>query len=194
MLVGMQEEGQVYDAVVVLNGGADKHGVLFTDTKARVLESIALAHRYKIPVIMVGHEAKEMREYALLQGQAAKSLQILVEDHSHNTAENAHFVKTKFLVPKKWRSIIVVTELFHAERAKLTFEMVLGGDYRVRLVGVTAGYSPVQRQELARQEAFYVQLTKDKLGDIPPDDDKKREALFAQKREVTTDYFPAVRI
>lgn len=183
-----------YDAVIVLNGGADKHGQLFQDTKNRVLKALEVSARYGVrTIIMVGHESKEMREYALAN-TPAKDLDILVEDHSHNTVENAHFVKTKYLTPKHWRSVIVVTEKFHAHRSKITFELVLGDEYHIKMIASRANYSAAQRADLAKQEVFYLDLTRTKLAHIKPHDDAKRQAMLEEKREVTTDYFPAVRV
>jgi uncharacterized SAM-binding protein YcdF (DUF218 family) len=182
------------DAVIVLNGGADENGELFQDTKNRVAKGVEAATENQIAnIIMVGHESKEMRAYALTM-KLPPGLNIWVEDYSHNTVENAHYTKTKFLEPNNWHSVILVTEKFHSKRSKLTFDLVLGKEYAVKSVDSEAGYTPQQRHELVKQEDFYIQFTKDKLADIKPSDNNEREKMLSAKREVTTSHFPAVRV
>ena len=182
-----------YDVVIVLNGGAGSDGRLFHDTKQRVITGMQIAKKLGVPrVLMAGRESKKMRDFALVQ-ENAHGLELLVDDASRNTIENAHYSKINFLDPNKWNSVIVVTDKFHSDRAQYTFERVLGNTYKVKMIESDAGYSKDQAKELGAQEQFFTRLTKEMLQDILPGDDAKRQVMLQEKKEVTSDYFTVIR-
>lgn len=182
-----------YDVVIVLNGGARSDGQLFDDTKQRVITGMQIAKKLGVPrVLMAGRESKKMRDFALVQ-ENAHGLELLVDDASRNTIENAHYTKVNFLDPNKWNSVIVVTDKFHSDRAQYTFERVLGNTYKVKMIESDAGYSKEQLQKLGEQEHFFTNLTIEKLQNISSDDDKKRQTMLEEKREVTSNFFPVIR-
>jgi len=120
-----------YDAIVVLGAGVTKKGNLPRVARARVDKAIELyingaAQR----IILSGRkEAMIMKRFAARKGVSRKDL--LLENSSVDTIGNAFFTKKKFLQPRGWHRIVVVTSPFHLTRAKLVFRKILGNDYAI---------------------------------------------------------------
>ena len=64
-----------------------------------------------------------MKEYAISQGVPKKA--IFIEDESQDTVGNVYYLFLKYLYPKNWRDIIIVTSGFHLARAEFIFKLIL---------------------------------------------------------------------
>jgi uncharacterized SAM-binding protein YcdF (DUF218 family) len=117
------------DAIVVVSGG---------DTAKRTEEGIRLWEAgYAPKLVMAGAAADQgtsnaavMRQQAITAGVPAEN--ILVEEKSTNTSENASFLKP-VLDGANVKSMIVVTSPYHARRVKVNFEKTFGDGYTVRI-------------------------------------------------------------
>ncbi len=119
-----QEELQPADAIVVL-GAAQWNGRPSPVFQARLDRAIALYHEGYAPLLVLTggslpadapSEAAVGREYALSQGVPPQA--ILLEDHSHTTAENLRGA-WELLAPRGARTILLVSDPFHMARARL---------------------------------------------------------------------------
>lgn len=130
------------DAIIVLGGGIQIDGTLTQMSRSRVNTAVALFKRGIAPrIVMCGwrsflslsptprSEASLMKEYATRRGVPASC--VLLEEESVDTVTNAVFVFRRYLRPKEWRSVAVVTSPFHLHRAKFIFNKVLGRGYAV---------------------------------------------------------------
>jgi uncharacterized SAM-binding protein YcdF (DUF218 family) len=127
-----QDDLQKADAIVVVSGG---------QTTSRASKGIELFKQGYAPKIIFSGAALDdgpsnafaMRDQALAEGVSPKS--IIIDEKSQNTYENA--VNTKRILDEiGTKSVILVTSPYHQRRANMTFEKVLGPDYKV--TGVSA--------------------------------------------------------
>lgn len=136
-----------FDVIVVLAGGITEQGELPQSVRQRVRTAQKM-YRHKIAplIIMSGRwsanwdllsplqtEAALMVEQARRLGIPAKDL--LVEEHSQNTQENAFYTFKLFLQPRQWKRIVVITSDFHVRRTQQIFRHLLGPQYQVQVIG-----------------------------------------------------------
>ncbi len=166
------------DVVVALNGGANKQtGSLYQDTMNRVSHAMQIAVALDVGhVIMVGHDARQMRDYA--EVSYPNGPVPLVEDHSHDTVGNAHYVKMEYLQPNDWRSLIVVTADWHIQRSLWTFKKVLGEEYGISMHPVDSHgtYDSEQLKKLLQKERILIMASKLMYLGINSEEDEKRTA------------------
>lgn len=113
------------DAVVVISGG---------DTDSRISEGVKLYEQGWAPKIVFSGAAAEgnvsnalaMKRIAVSKG--IPSSNILIEENSKTTAENADFT-TKIIRDNGYKSIILVTSPYHQRRAYTLFRESLGKDF-----------------------------------------------------------------
>lgn len=113
------------DAIVVVSGG---------DTDARISEGVKLYLQKWAPKLVFSGAAAEgnvsnalaMKRIAISEGVSAD--EILIEENSKTTAENADFT-AKVLNDNGFKSIILVTSPYHQRRAYNEFRSSLGKDY-----------------------------------------------------------------
>jgi uncharacterized SAM-binding protein YcdF (DUF218 family) len=130
------------DVIIVLGGGIRENGELVPTAQERVEKAVELykknvarkilmSGRYGISIkyIPIKTEAKAMKEHAMSLGVPEED--ILTEETSRDTLGNAYFTKTKFLEPRGWKNIMVITTNFHLERAKAFFTKILGEGYDI---------------------------------------------------------------
>ncbi|PLV55734.1 YdcF family protein [Thermotoga sp. SG1] len=114
-------------AIVILGGGVERNtktgDSLSDSTMRRILTGFQVYRKYKLPIVVTGGslsslkpEAMIMKEYLISLGVPEKN--ILVEDRSRNTYENALFTR-KLIgdVP-----VLLVTDSIHMRRALHTFK------------------------------------------------------------------------
>lgn len=131
------------DAIIVLGGGIRIDGTLTPVSKSRVTTAVILFKKGLAPRILmsgwrtflslaptVKSEAMLLKEEAVAQGVPAEC--VFVEQESVDTITNAVFLFRRFLRPREWRSVAVVTSDFHVRRCKFIFQKVLGRGYAVR--------------------------------------------------------------
>lgn len=119
---------QKADAVVAVSGG---------DTIARTQEAVDLYQRgWADTLIFSGaaadkagpSNAQAMRSYAI--GQGVNKDNIIIEERSETTKENAQLTNTVFS-DRDIRRVILVTSAYHQRRANLEFRRIVGGEAAV---------------------------------------------------------------
>jgi uncharacterized SAM-binding protein YcdF (DUF218 family) len=123
----------VGDVIILLGGGAtadtpdiDGLGNLSGSAANRLLTAVRLQRQLHVPIIVSGGQvfADSGREAVIakriLLGLGVPENQIIVEDASLNTAQNAQYVKT-ILQANGFQQPILVTSAFHMERSILNF-------------------------------------------------------------------------
>lgn len=122
------------DVIIMLGGGAfsdvpdvDGEGALTASPANRLLTAVRLHNKLGLPILVSGGkvfqdsgtEAVLAKRYLLRLG--VQESQIIVEDRSQNTTENAAF-STKLLKARGLSHPILVTSAFHLPRAVLNYE------------------------------------------------------------------------
>ena len=129
-------------AIVVLGRGVQDDGTLPLIARTRVEKAAAIYHQGVAPcVIFTGRhslmtETPHVVSEAAAMATHAESLGIprsamLLEEDARDTIGNAYFVWKRFMLPRDWWSIRVVTSDFHIPRAAWVFQKVLGSAYDV---------------------------------------------------------------
>jgi hypothetical protein len=134
-----------YDAILVLAGGQvpgggvpvwverhlDKALELQQQSSNGALCKIVLLgggtpHRAPIlsPEGFVVHESTSCAEYLLSKG--APSALLFKEWASYDTIGNGYFSLTQHVIPRRWRTLAVVTSEFHMPRTRAVFEWIYG--------------------------------------------------------------------
>ncbi len=133
-----------YDVIIVLAGGIQDDGSLAVSVKKRIEKARLLFFHKKAPrILMTGKwsigrttpvmtEARAMYNYARKIGIPKKA--IYLEEKSNNTLTNIRFTMKYFLIPNKWKKIIIVTSDFHMYRTRLICMHVFGTSYNVMYV------------------------------------------------------------
>ena len=127
-LIYKKDELKPADVIVVLAGDPSErveYGVkLFKEGWARK-DRIIMAGG---PVVWKYSWASLMREHAESLGVQSKN--ILLEDRSRSTEEDAKFTK-EILDKNGYKSIILVTSPYHSKRASIIFQRLLGKDFKI---------------------------------------------------------------
>lgn len=144
------------DVIIMLGGGAtsdtpDIHGQgnLSGSAANRLLTVARLQKKLQVPVILSGGQvyADSGREAVIAQRMllelGVREDQVLIEDRSLNTKQNAQLVY-KILTEKQYTQPILVTSAFHMERSVLNFRKE-----NVSVVPFPADYM------VNRENAFY---------------------------------------
>lgn len=138
-LVGIIEKESVYDGqgkpdiIILLGGGIIEGardlsgtGILPGDMTARVVDAVRLNRKYKLPVLISGgpasdgeREAVVARRYLIDLG--VKPGDIIIEDNSRDTVENAVFVKRIF-DRNGYKKGLLLTSAYHIRRAEYIFK------------------------------------------------------------------------
>ena len=123
-----------FDAIIVLGAGITHKGNLTRVAKSRMDRAIGLYREGAAPRIIVTgkKESAVMKRYAVKQG--VSPAHVLLEARALDTVGNAFFTRKTFLLPNNWQSVIIVTSVFHINRARLVFGKVLGRSYRMLFV------------------------------------------------------------
>lgn len=123
-----------FDALIVLGAGITLRGNLTRVAKSRMDRAVELYRGGAAPRIIVTgkKESVFMKRYAVKKG--VNPANVLLEAKALDTIGNAFFTRKAFLLPNSWQSIVVVTSIFHINRAKLVFRKVLGKSYRMLFV------------------------------------------------------------
>jgi len=180
------------DVLIVPGGGIDKYGRLKPTSLQRVDKAVELfkegvteyvifsgawsfMYTYKPPVT----EARAMQEYAITNGIPYDK--ILLDEESRDTIGNAYFPKVRIIKPRGWRNVMVVTSEFHLKRTQYVFEKVFGPDYNLKFTAVTSALPQDMFTHIINIEKNNLELTRQKIGEIPAGDDKAiGEFLFTK--------------
>ncbi|MFH1212445.1 MAG: YdcF family protein, partial [Candidatus Woesearchaeota archaeon] len=152
------------NAIIVLAGGIEKDGSLPPMTKYRVEKGVELYKQgVASKIILSGSwsflydftpartEAEAMQEYAVSLG--VKKDDIILEADSKDTLGEAYFLKVKFLEPRRWFDIAVVTSEFHLQRTRYLFNKVLGKNFDIEFVGCDSRLSKEELEKKMLEEA-----------------------------------------
>lgn len=131
--------------------------------RLRALKAVELYRQKKAPVILfsgMGRRKRKVSEAAFMASLALSlgvpNKQVIVEEHSRSTLGNAHYSKT-ILENNQFKSLILVTDEFHMERALYLFRMTMP---KMSVVGVACdppftGLHAVLRAFKERQYLFF---------------------------------------
>ena len=172
-----------FDAIIVLGAGITRKGNLTRVAKSRVNRAIELYRSGSAPRIIVTgkNEAAAIKGYAVRKGVNAED--VFEESESLDTIGNAFFTKKNFLLPNNWRSIIVVTSIFHVSRAKFIFCKVLGKSYKAKFVSAVRVLSDKAFREKVIAERGLAILTR-LLGTLIADGDMEAIENFLRNSPI----------
>ena len=117
------------DAIVVISGG---------ETRTRTLEGVDLYLNQFAPTLVFSGDAidpyspsnaETMRDIAVDEFSIDEN-DIITEDYATSTYENALNLKSIF-ENNRINSIILVTSPYHQRRSKMTFQYVMGEDFKI---------------------------------------------------------------
>lgn len=156
------------DAIIVLGGGISDEGILLPHSRLRVEKAVELWKKNKPFLLFSGRwnylrkktlkktEGRGMHKYAIQLGVPKKS--ILLEEESMDTIGNAYFCNKRFIVPRKWKDIIIVTSGFHVARTRRIVQHILpkGIHYEVISSGGRPTLEHLFREIVAHILLFFV--------------------------------------
>lgn len=157
-----------YDVILTLgNGFSDTWGVpetvqarlktivdLYTN---KVSDKILISGGYSISWDVIGvkpptTEAQEMKKFLVTLG--IPETQIFTEEESKDTIGNFYYSKIKYLRPKDWKKILVVSTDTHVRRVRFLSQKILGPEYTLHFQK-TPSRSSQDTKFLKDQDIFY---------------------------------------
>jgi uncharacterized SAM-binding protein YcdF (DUF218 family) len=156
-LLGIIEKESIYsgkpavDAIILLGGGVmegvpDISGTSIpsSDMVVRIVDTVRLYKKYGLPVVVSGgNVAGKVKEAVVakrfLIDLGVKEKDIIPEDSSRDTVENALFVKEIFRI-KGYKKGLLLTSAYHIRRSEFLFKKA-GLDVYPHSCGITAGKS-----------------------------------------------------
>jgi len=122
-----------------------------------------------------------MKDYLL--SLDVKEKDMLLDKESDDTILSAYNAKTKFLIPREEKEVIIITSDITMERVEYIFYKVLGKDYKLHFVG-TISAIPCQAKGMirAKQRA----LTEKAVGLLNDIEDGDHEKI--KERIMSPDY------
>ncbi len=182
-----------FDAVVVLGDALLPDDTLSAFGRDRVRRGAELVRQGAAPrMLLAGRgpgrglgrrmptEAAAMREEALRLGVGDDEL--VLEDESDSTLQNAYFVKTRVLEPRGWTRVLLVTSAWHAQRALVTFQRVLGCAFAVEVMPVPDGLCGAELERRRELESYYLGELNAQLEGMVEPDPARLESLIGQRR------------
>ncbi len=178
------------DCIVVLHYKINEDKTLPKEEKLRIDKAIDLFKKgYAKKIIMSGGKANKfgvvasdlMKEYAVSGG--VPKYCVLKEKYSKDTVGNICYVKRKFLIPRKWKKIIIVTSDYHIPRTKFICSATLEKKYKVKFVPVDPELDPEIKKEIESGEKTKIletRLIQMRLGRIRRGDDKSMLKLLLE--------------
>lgn len=180
------------DAIIVLGRGVGADGSLPLIARARVERAVALHRQGVAPwLVFTGlcgllmetrpavSEAAAMAEHAASLGVPRSAM--LLEEEARDTLGNAYFVWKRFMLPRDWWSIRVVTSDFHIPRAAWVFNKVLGPAYDVAFSAASSERFASTLVHRARAERDSAAFLAEWLGTMRDGDVAAIERLIAEE-------------
>ena len=130
--------------IIVLGGGISAKGILPFWVEERLEKAAELYISSQIPKILLSGkgrddfpvaEARAMSDYLLLKGIPEED--ILREELSRDTIQNAFFSMVIHLLPLRIESALVITNVFHVVRSKMIFDYVCGDKLHLEYISVS---------------------------------------------------------
>ena len=179
-------------ALVVLGRGVCDDGSLPLIACTRVEKAAALYHQGVAPwVIFTGRhslmtEVPPVVTEAVAMARHAEQLGVprdamLLEEDARDTVGNAYFVWKRFMLPRDWWSIRVVTSDFHIPRCAWVFQKVLGSAYDVAFSAASSERFASTLVYRARAERDTAAFLAEWLGRIRDGDVAAIERLIAEE-------------
>jgi uncharacterized SAM-binding protein YcdF (DUF218 family) len=169
------------DAIIVLGRGLEPDGTLPALACQRVDRAAELFAWEVAPrIIFSGRcslnvqteppvtEAAAMAAYAESLGLPRRVM--CLEEEARDTVGNAYFTMKRWLEPKEWTSIRVVTSDFHMPRAAWVFQKVLGVGYDLALSPAPSELDHTSVALRAREESDILTFLVEWMGSIADGD------------------------
>lgn len=191
----------MFDVIIVLAGGIRDNGELPKSVQQRIHKAKELFDsQLARNVILSGRwslsrgstpprtEAEAMFEYAQKIGIPATVLH--KEENSQNTAGNAFYSATNFLIPNNWNKVVVVTSDFHLPRTKYIFDTFLGHEYSIRYESAPTDFSVKKWLKWKLSEKIMLSMTKKRLGKLQAGNYQQLLQLYGFKPRFSSDLVP----
>ncbi len=195
--------------IVALGAGVNEKGYPSEETKKRLEEIKTLYKKYGAPILLCGKysflyekknapkntEARSMYEYLLREG--VKEEDMMLEEESQDTVLKAYNAKTRYFLPSKENTGVVVTSDFNLERIRYIFQKIFGKNYDLHYIGVPSSLPCNMKGKIRAKQIDLMQETEDLLRDVPNGDhEAAKEKMLSsgyhrEKRSVKKDLFKA---
>ena len=183
----------MFDVIIVPGRGIDVNGTLTIDSIARVEkavelykdninEKIIMSGPYSVHLINkpINTEANAMKNLAISLGCKAKD--IIEENKSSYTIENAFFTKKLICEVKKWYRIVIVASSDHIPRVKYLFQKVYGDKYNLEFIHSRRVIDDNSYKDQLKHEHESLRLSHKWLDSIKDGDDRAVKLLITSKR------------
>lgn len=162
---------QKADAIIVL-GRVDTHGHLTIDAHERIRYAAELFKKGLAPLIIAPAKWWYKLTYTPSQTEAGviksrlmehgvPEQAILCEEKSCDTLGAPYFLKVDFVLPRGWKSIIVVTSEDHAERTRYVFNKVFADSIKLQYTWGRRVLSEREYNQSLEREAKSLKLMED---------------------------------
>lgn len=155
-----------FDAVIVLAGGIQSDGRLPKTVEKRIDLAYQIFHKGLADHFLLSGkwsvfwdhqpprvtEARLMKKYALKIGLNPKNL--LLEEHSQNTFENAFYSIKLFAEPRSWQKILVITSDFHLQRCRKIFSYLNKNNHDFYFIGAKTNGGWLRKSKWFIKEKF----------------------------------------
>ncbi len=156
-----------YDAVLVLSCNPRE------EMLSRVGAAMPIYFKQAYEIALSGSRCEEMKNI-ILENNILES-EVLMEKISKDTVGDAVFSKLLLALPKKWKSLAVVSSNFHIPRVRNIFNFVYGQSFKINYFGAQSnGNVDFSEHEKNSLEIF----RKDFKGVAPGDNPRILERLF----------------
>ena len=156
-----------YDAVLVLSCNP------MEEMMSRINTALPIYFKKAYGIGLSGSRSEEMRK--LILETVKLESEILLENISKDTVGNAVFSKMVLALPKRWKSLAVVSSDFHIPRVRKIFDFVYGKSFKVNYFGAKSnGNVDFTEHEKNSLERF----RNDFRGVQPGDNSRILERLF----------------
>ncbi|MCK5853460.1 YdcF family protein [bacterium] len=151
------------EIAIVLGGGISAEGVLPFWVKDRLDIAAELYHTSMVSALLLSgkgrddfpvSEAKAMGDYLFKKEIPSKD--ILREELSRDTIQNAFFSTVIHLYPLDIKSTIIITNEFHLPRSKMIFDYIIGEEIHLE-------YQPVSNKNIDKELLDQRMHTEDEL-------------------------------
>lgn len=132
-------------------------------------------------------EAGAMLTYAV-ENYPEIGAKIIIEDESDNTIDQLCRIKKKYIVPKKWKNIALVSDEFHVLRAGVFLDGILGDGFNIFLVGAEVNLTGNPRRALEKLEDEFLEMSLETVKVLPRGDEDaylKHNAKHKKQRLVS---------
>ena len=170
------------DLILCLGKNLNKDNSLDWVLQARVEKAIETYNDHPEAVLMFSggkyflasdyssSEADAMLAYVKKQHKDLAD-KVIVESESDNTIDQLCRIKNEFILPKKWRSIALVSDEFHVRRAGVFMDGILGDGYKLYFVGAKGNLTGNPRRALEELEDKFLEMSIKTVKSLPRGDE-----------------------